>query len=97
MILVGVCGVAVREPATAAGGGIVHELKEQELNERIDRELRCHNGVLPPLTNAAWRGYLAACIEWGLIGTMAHARLLDKLPPLDSDPSVNILLGCDSG
>ena len=69
------------------------KIDERELSARIDSELRHHAGMLPSLTNAAWRGYLAACIEWGLIEPGAHGRLLDRLPPLDQDPSVGILLG----
>jgi hypothetical protein len=71
----------------------VDKIDEHELQVRIERELRHHGGTLPPATNAAWRGYLAACIEWGLIEPGTHGRLLDMLPPLDQDPSVGILLG----
>jgi hypothetical protein len=69
------------------------KIEERELNDRIECELRHHRGTLPPVTNAAWRGYLAACIEWGLIGPNTHARLLGILPPLDPDPALDILLG----
>jgi hypothetical protein len=71
----------------------MREIDERELNDRISRELHHHGGTLPVAVNAAWRGYLAACIEWDLIGANAHARLLERLPPLDKDPSVDILLG----
>ena len=71
----------------------MQKIDERELHSRIEHELRHHAGRLPSLTNAAWRGYLAACIEWGLIEPGAHGRLLDRLPPLDQDPSLGILLG----
>lgn len=70
-------------------------IDERELSGRIERELHHHGGTLPLATNAAWRGYLAACIEWALISPSVHSRLFDKLPPLDQDPSTGILLGYD--
>ena len=69
------------------------EIDESELIDRIECELRHHGGTLPPVTNAAWRGYLAACIEWGLIAPSVFSRLLDRLPPLAQDPTTDILLG----
>ena len=71
----------------------MQRIDEQELHSRIEDEVRHHAGELPPLTNAAWRGYLAACIEWGLIDADTFGRVIARLPPLDQDPSVGILLG----
>lgn len=68
---------------------------ETELRSRILSELRHHGGSLPSIVNATWRGYLAACIEWGLVEPEAHRRLVEVLPPLGDDASVGILLGRD--
>jgi len=73
----------------------VNSIDECELTNRIECELHHHGGTLPLATNAAWRGYLAACLEWGLISPSVYSRLFDKLPPIDQDPSVGILLGYD--
>lgn len=73
----------------------MRKIDESELHARIDHEFHHHAGMLPPTTNAAWRGYLAACIEWGLIDADTFGRVLDRLPPLDPDPVVGILLGYD--
>jgi hypothetical protein len=59
----------------------------EELKYRIENEIK-HRGVkLDDVVNAAWRGYLAAALEWGIISVAEHDKLNDLLPPLANDCS----------
>jgi len=64
-----------------------------ELYRRIGRDVDHYGGVLPERVAIAWRGYLAAMIEWGLIDVGAHDRALTLLPAIEPDPVVDILRG----
>lgn len=66
---------------------------EQELRTRIEKSIRFHGGYLPPVSTAVWNGYLAALLEWNLISVSTHAKLVDLLPQLDSNPIKEILVG----
>ena len=66
-----------------------------ELAGRIGRDVKHFGGVLPERQAIAWRGYLAALIEWGVIDVDRHDRLGRLLPPIVDDPVVQILLGRD--
>jgi hypothetical protein len=66
---------------------------EEELNHRIGVDVRHYKGTLPERVAIAWRGYLAALLEWGVISIQAHDRLVKLLPDIENDPVVDILLG----
>jgi hypothetical protein len=66
---------------------------QDELKARIDADVRHLGGVLPERNAIAWRGYLAALLEWNLISVALHDDLLRLLPPIDDDPVVDILRG----
>jgi hypothetical protein len=44
----------------------------------------------------AWRGYLAAALEWNVISVEQYDSLLARVPPVDDDPAIAILRGRDS-
>lgn len=64
-----------------------------ELKYRIENEIKHRGATLDDIVNAAWRGYLAAALEWGTITVAEHDKLNDLLPPLENDPSIQIFSG----
>jgi hypothetical protein len=66
-----------------------------ELAARIAADVDHYVGALPHPLALAWRGYLAAMLEWDLIRVGDHDALLARLPPLADDPAVAILRGRD--
>lgn len=42
---------------------------------------------------ACWLGYIAALLEWGLLGIEDHRRLREMLPTVEPDPTQRIFLG----
>lgn len=50
---------------------------------------------MPQGTAIAWRGYLAAMLEWNLISVAQYDELLLGIPPVLNDPAVAILRGRD--
>lgn len=67
-----------------------------ELLHRIDADIEHFGGALPERTAIAWRGYLAAALEWGVITVEQYGSLLARIPPVDDDPAIAILRGRDS-
>jgi hypothetical protein len=67
----------------------------QELSDRIQADIDHFAGGLPERNAIAWRGYLAAMLEWNQISTADYEGLLSRLPPVEDDPSVAILRGRD--
>jgi hypothetical protein len=65
------------------------------LRYRLDTDVAHYGGALPDRPAVAWRGYLAAMLEWGLISVAEHDALLRLLPEIPDDPVVDILLGRD--
>ena len=64
-----------------------------ELGHRIDADIVHFGGVLPERNAIAWRGYLAAMLEWDMIPVAAYDELVARIPPVDEDPSIVILRG----
>ncbi len=64
-----------------------------ELSDRIDSDIKFFGGSLPERTTIAWRGYLAAVLEWNVISNSQYEMLLALLPPTDDDPAIAILRG----
>ncbi|GEL97421.1 hypothetical protein [Cellulomonas terrae] len=68
---------------------------QDELAARINADESHFAGVLPREYVIAWRAYLAGLLEWGVLDVASHTTLVGRLPPVDDDPSVAILLGRD--
>jgi hypothetical protein len=68
---------------------------EPELAHRIRADLKHYSGSLPERVAIAWRGYLAAMLEWHLISPAGHDELLRNVPPIADDPVLDILRGRD--
>ena len=66
-----------------------------ELMDRINADVKHFDGVLPERTAIAWRGYLAAALEWDLITVEQYDSLLARIPPVNDDPAIAILRGRD--
>ena len=66
-----------------------------ELMDRINADVKHFEGVLPERTAIAWRGYLAAALEWDLIAVEQYDSLLAQIPPVNDDPAIAILRGRD--
>jgi hypothetical protein len=67
-----------------------------ELMHRIDADIKHFAGALPERTAIAWRGYLAAALEWNVITIEQYDSLVARVPPVDDDPAIAILRGRDS-
>jgi hypothetical protein len=67
----------------------------KELMHRIDADIEHFGGTLPERTAIAWRGYLAAMLEWDMIPVAQYDALLARIPPVNDDPSIAILRGRD--
>jgi len=66
-----------------------------ELMYRIQADIEHLGGALPERTAIAWRGYLAAALEWNVITVEQYDSLLAHIPPVDDDPAIAILRGRD--
>ena len=67
---------------------------EDELNYRIQADVRAFSGDLPERYSLAWRGYLAGLYEWNVINMASYIRLLALLPPVqDPNPITTIFTG----
>jgi hypothetical protein len=66
-----------------------------EIAYRIQADVDHFGGTMPERTALAWRGYLAAILEWNLIPLDQYEQLLARIPVVDDDPSVVILRGRD--
>lgn len=66
-----------------------------ELMHRINADAKHFDGALPERTAIAWRGYLAAVLEWDLITVEQYDSLLARIPPVNDDPAIAILRGRD--
>lgn len=47
-----------------------------ELSYRIQADIDHFGGTMPEMTAVAWRGYLAAMLEWNLIPVATYDELL---------------------
>jgi len=66
-----------------------------ELGFRIQGDLEHFHRALPERTAIAWRAYLAAVLEWGVLDVSHYDRLVALLPAVTDDPAVAILKGRD--
>ena len=66
-----------------------------ELRHRINADAEHFGGTLPERTAIAWRGDLAAALEWGVITVEQYDSLLAHIPPVNDDPAIAILRGRD--
>ena len=64
-----------------------------ELSHRIQADIEHFGGAMPEKTAISWRGYLAAMLEWDMIPVAQYDALLARIPPVNDDPAVAILLG----
>jgi hypothetical protein len=67
-----------------------------EILGRINANIEHFEGSLPERVAIAWRGYLAAMLEWDLIPVGEYDVLTARLPPVPDDPAAAILLGWDA-
>jgi hypothetical protein len=70
-----------------------NESRAEEMKGRFERSIAAHGGVLPDPLAAAWDGYLAALMEWGMLSPGGHERLLELLPRVPGNPVLEILSG----
>ena len=73
------------------------EARCNEISLRIRADLTHFNGVMPERNTIAWRAYLAALLEWDVIGLEHYDGLVALLPTIGDDPAQAILLGRDTG
>jgi len=66
-----------------------------ELKSRIEKDIAHFQGAMPERYAIAWRAYLAGLLEWNVLGIPTYDKLLDLLPEVDDDPSIEILQGRD--
>jgi hypothetical protein len=66
-----------------------------ELMYRINADIEHFCGALPEKTAIAWRGYLAAVLEWNVITVEQYDSLLARVPSVSDDPAIAILRGRD--
>jgi hypothetical protein len=64
-----------------------------ELMHRISADIEHCGGALPERTAIAWRGYLAAALEWNVITAEQYDALLARVPSVSDDPAIAILRG----
>ncbi len=67
----------------------------EELRYRINQTTAHFQGRIPERNTIAWRAYLAALLEWGLVDVPIYDSLLTLLPDVDDDPVLSILVGWD--
>jgi hypothetical protein len=65
----------------------------EELADRITGATAHSGGHLPADHAAAWAGYIAALLEWGLLTPHDHGVLLSGLPPSAAAAVLPIFLG----
>ncbi|HJL43596.1 MAG TPA: hypothetical protein RMG48_19975 [Myxococcales bacterium LLY-WYZ-16_1] len=65
----------------------------QELEKRLRQEAAHHGGAMPERTALVWHGYLAACLERGLIEIEAYRQLVAQLPVIPDNPVEHLFLG----
>jgi hypothetical protein len=66
-----------------------------ELSTRLQADADHYGGVLPERAAIAWRGYLAAMLEWNLLSISQYDDLVARVPRVEDDPSIAILTGRD--
>jgi hypothetical protein len=66
-----------------------------EISSRIQAAIGHFGGLMPERSALAWRGYLAAMLEWNLLSVVEYDELLARLPAVNDDPAVAILRGRD--
>jgi hypothetical protein len=64
-----------------------------ELEYRIQADIEHFSGILPERNAIAWRAYLAALLEWNMIGPAEFDKLRGLVPPVEDDPALAILRG----
>ena len=67
----------------------------EEIKHRISADIEHFGGTLPERTAIAWRGYLAATLEWNILTIEEYDSLLTIVPSITDDPAVSILRGRD--
>jgi hypothetical protein len=68
-----------------------HAEISSELEYRIQQDIDHFGGRLSEPFSIAWRAYLAAFLEWGIIDVGVYDQLTAMLPTLQEDPSTAIL------
>jgi len=71
--------------------------RAEELRGRILDSVRAYGEPLPREMAAAWHGYLAAALEWGLVSAAQHAELSVLLPQPTGDYITHVFLGTAEG
>lgn len=66
-----------------------------ELKNRIQSDINHFDGKLPERFAIAWRSYLAALLEWGVLDVQKYDALNEMLPSVSDDPAIAILRGRD--
>lgn len=66
-----------------------------EIRNRIQSDIDHFDGKLPERFAIAWRSYLAALLEWGVLDVQQYDALIEMLPSVSDDPAVAILRGRD--
>jgi len=66
---------------------------DAEIAKRIQIDSDYFGGQLPADSSIAWAGYVAALLEWGLIGVQPHRRLMELLPTVPEEAMRGIFLG----
>lgn len=64
-----------------------------ELRRRLERERAFHDGAMPERTALTWHGYLAACLDQGLLEVHEYLALKALVPDVDDNPVEAIFLG----
>lgn len=64
-----------------------------ELQRRIERERRFWAGSIPERTALVWHGYLAACLDQGLLQVHEYLELKQLVPEVLDNPVEYIFLG----
>jgi hypothetical protein len=80
--------VSARVPTSPASSAI-----SAELAARLQADLDHHGRALPEALAHAWRGYLAAALEWNVITVADYDALRARLPAVADDPAITILRG----
>lgn len=66
----------------------------EELRSRVQADIDHFEGAVPERYVIAWRGYLAALLEWGLLSASDHWAIMDMLPAIsEPDPVDEIMEG----
>ena len=68
----------------------------KEIKSRINTDAKVLDGNLPERFALAWHGYLAALLEWQIIGIPQYDELFEILPEIDDpNPITTIFTGRD--